>query len=74
MKRFFKYLILLFCAVLLFILAGALFLWHTEESDTHALIDALQTPVAGHETARKPHWLWTNYFSMRKLIPSRVYF
>ena len=53
MKRFLKYLTLLFCAVLLFILAGALFLWHTEESDTHALIDALQTPVAGHEISPK---------------------
>lgn len=49
MKRIVKYLLILVCAALLLLLLGVLFLWHTEESETHALIDALQTPVTGHE-------------------------
>ena len=53
MKRFFKYLTLLLCAGLLFVLVGTLFLWHTEESETHKMIDALKTPVTGHEITPK---------------------
>lgn len=49
MKRFFKYFLIFLCCLLVALLALTLFLWNTEKSDTHALIDALQNPVAGHE-------------------------